>query len=70
MITKTDLRSNLTQQGGNDVDLSMPLNLENQISQVNLILLAKSLINYPHFAKKSKTAGHGLIPTANPIFES
>ena len=38
----TDLRFNLSQQREDDGDPFMPLNLEDQISQGNLSLLAKS----------------------------
>jgi len=38
----TALRSTLFQQGKNDGDPSIPINLEDQISQGNLSLLAKS----------------------------
>jgi len=37
----TDFRLNFSQQWEDDGDLSMPLNLKDQISQGNLSLLAK-----------------------------
>jgi len=50
----TNLRSNLFQQGDDDGDPSIPLHLENQISQGNLSLLAEIQINHPHSAKEHK----------------
>ena len=47
----TDLRSNISQQGEDGGDPSMPPNLKDQISQGNLSLLAKRQINHPHFVK-------------------